>query len=164
QSEHNMTINGDVNGALWNALQRAASLGQNNVNSYTYAVTSKSHAGDADVTIPAVTFVTSVSQSLQACAAIGITCYTSGQVAASPQGYRAAKAWGSRFVRIRSTPGADRGPCGGDSHDPGQRALVRPDQGVSAAEDRRGPRGRPRRAEPGGPPRRPGVVRVREGA
>jgi peptidoglycan hydrolase-like protein with peptidoglycan-binding domain len=41
QSEHNMTINGDVNTALWNALLRAASLGQNNVNGYTYAVTSK---------------------------------------------------------------------------------------------------------------------------
>jgi peptidoglycan hydrolase-like protein with peptidoglycan-binding domain len=41
QSGHNMTINGDVNGALWNALLRAASLGQNNVNGYTYAVTSK---------------------------------------------------------------------------------------------------------------------------
>lgn len=41
QSEHNMTINGDVNSALWKALLRAVSLGQNNVNGYTYAVTSK---------------------------------------------------------------------------------------------------------------------------
>jgi hypothetical protein len=39
QSEHNMTINGDVNGALWSTLLRAASLGQKNVNGYTYAVT-----------------------------------------------------------------------------------------------------------------------------
>lgn len=41
QSEHNMTINGDVNSALWNALLRAVSLGQNNVNGCTYSVTSK---------------------------------------------------------------------------------------------------------------------------
>jgi hypothetical protein len=41
QSAHNMTINGDVNGALWSALLRAASLGQKNVNGYTCAVTSK---------------------------------------------------------------------------------------------------------------------------
>ena len=41
QSEHNMTINGEMSSAPWNALLRAASLGQNNVNGYTYAVTSK---------------------------------------------------------------------------------------------------------------------------
>jgi hypothetical protein len=41
QSEHNMTINGNVNSALWNALPQAVSLGQNNVNGCTYAVTSK---------------------------------------------------------------------------------------------------------------------------
>jgi peptidoglycan hydrolase-like protein with peptidoglycan-binding domain len=43
QSQHNMTINGEVNGALWTALLRAARLGQNNVNGYTYAVTSKAN-------------------------------------------------------------------------------------------------------------------------
>ncbi len=42
QSEHNMTINGDVNSALWSALLAAGSAGQNNVNGYTYAVVSKS--------------------------------------------------------------------------------------------------------------------------
>jgi hypothetical protein len=31
-----MTINGDVNAALCNAPPRAASIGQNNVNGYTY--------------------------------------------------------------------------------------------------------------------------------
>ncbi len=41
QSEHNMTINGDVDSALWNALFRARSAGQNNANGYTYAVASK---------------------------------------------------------------------------------------------------------------------------
>jgi hypothetical protein len=41
QSEHNMTINGDVTSALWAALLRAASTGQKNINGYTYAVTSK---------------------------------------------------------------------------------------------------------------------------
>ena len=41
QSEHNMTINGDPTPALWSALLKASSLGQNNVNGYTYAVTSK---------------------------------------------------------------------------------------------------------------------------
>ncbi len=41
QSEHNMTINGDVNSALWSALLRARTAGQNNVNGYTYAVASK---------------------------------------------------------------------------------------------------------------------------
>jgi peptidoglycan hydrolase-like protein with peptidoglycan-binding domain len=41
QSQHNMTINGDVTGALWSALLKAASTGQNNVNGYTYAVASK---------------------------------------------------------------------------------------------------------------------------
>jgi peptidoglycan hydrolase-like protein with peptidoglycan-binding domain len=42
QSQHNMTINGDVTGALWSALLKAASTGQNNVNGYTYAIASKS--------------------------------------------------------------------------------------------------------------------------
>jgi hypothetical protein len=32
QSEHNMTINGEMSSALWNALLRAASLGQNNLH------------------------------------------------------------------------------------------------------------------------------------
>jgi peptidoglycan hydrolase-like protein with peptidoglycan-binding domain len=41
QSEHHMTINGEVTPALWSALLRARSAGQNNVNGYTYAVTSK---------------------------------------------------------------------------------------------------------------------------
>jgi hypothetical protein len=41
QSEHNMTINGVVNSALWTALFKARSMNQNNVNGYTYAVTSK---------------------------------------------------------------------------------------------------------------------------
>ncbi len=41
QSEHNMTINGTVNAAFWDALFKARSAGQNNVNGYTYAVTSK---------------------------------------------------------------------------------------------------------------------------
>jgi len=41
QSEHKMTINGNVDGALWNALFKARSAGQNNVNGYTYAVVSK---------------------------------------------------------------------------------------------------------------------------
>jgi peptidoglycan hydrolase-like protein with peptidoglycan-binding domain len=41
QSEHNMTINGVVNSALWNALFKARSRNQNNVNGYTYAVASK---------------------------------------------------------------------------------------------------------------------------
>jgi lipoprotein-anchoring transpeptidase ErfK/SrfK len=42
ESEHNMTVNGDVNGALWSALFSARSKDQNNVNGYTYAVASKS--------------------------------------------------------------------------------------------------------------------------
>jgi hypothetical protein len=41
QSEHGMTPNGDVNGALWAALFQAASRGQGNANGYTYAVASK---------------------------------------------------------------------------------------------------------------------------
>jgi peptidoglycan hydrolase-like protein with peptidoglycan-binding domain len=41
QSEHNMTINGVVNSALWAALLRARNAGQNNVNGYTYAVANK---------------------------------------------------------------------------------------------------------------------------
>src|SRR5258708_24418939 len=41
QSEHKMTINGNVDGALWNALFKARSAPQNNVNGYTYAVVSK---------------------------------------------------------------------------------------------------------------------------
>jgi peptidoglycan hydrolase-like protein with peptidoglycan-binding domain len=41
QSEHDMTINGVVNGALWAELPRARNAGQNNVNDYTYAVASK---------------------------------------------------------------------------------------------------------------------------
>jgi Bacterial Ig-like domain/L,D-transpeptidase catalytic domain len=41
QSEHNMTINGVANSALWNALFKARSMNQNNVNGYTYAVASK---------------------------------------------------------------------------------------------------------------------------
>jgi peptidoglycan hydrolase-like protein with peptidoglycan-binding domain len=41
QAEHNMTINGDVTSALWSALFKARSVGQNNVNGYTYAVVSK---------------------------------------------------------------------------------------------------------------------------
>ena len=41
QSENHMTINGVVNGALWNALFKARSMNQNNVNGYTYAVASK---------------------------------------------------------------------------------------------------------------------------
>jgi peptidoglycan hydrolase-like protein with peptidoglycan-binding domain len=41
QSEHNMTINGILNSALWSALLKAGSAGQNNVNGYTYAVVSK---------------------------------------------------------------------------------------------------------------------------
>lgn len=43
QSEHNMTINGVVNSALWNALLAAKSKNQNNVNGYTYAVASKAN-------------------------------------------------------------------------------------------------------------------------
>ena len=38
QSEHNMSITGDVTDGLWNALFQAAMGGQNNANGYTYAV------------------------------------------------------------------------------------------------------------------------------
>ena len=41
QSQHNMTTNGDLTSAVWSALLKAASTGQNNVNGYTYAVASK---------------------------------------------------------------------------------------------------------------------------
>jgi Bacterial Ig-like domain/L,D-transpeptidase catalytic domain len=42
QSQHGMTINGDVTQRLWNALFRAASAAQPNQNGYTYAIASKS--------------------------------------------------------------------------------------------------------------------------
>jgi len=41
QSQHRMTINGNVDTALWSALVKARTAGQNNVNGYTYAVASK---------------------------------------------------------------------------------------------------------------------------
>jgi peptidoglycan hydrolase-like protein with peptidoglycan-binding domain len=41
QSQHNMTINGDVNSALWSALFKARAAGENNADGYTYAVTTK---------------------------------------------------------------------------------------------------------------------------
>ena len=41
QAQHNMTTNGDVTPALWNALFKAKTSGQDNVSGYTYAVASK---------------------------------------------------------------------------------------------------------------------------
>jgi hypothetical protein len=41
QSEHNMTINGDVTPRLWRAVLRAANQNQRNANGYTYAIASK---------------------------------------------------------------------------------------------------------------------------
>jgi hypothetical protein len=38
QSEHNMSVTGDVTSGLWNALFHAAMTGQYNANGYTYAV------------------------------------------------------------------------------------------------------------------------------
>jgi peptidoglycan hydrolase-like protein with peptidoglycan-binding domain len=41
QSEHDLTINGKVDAAVWNALFKASAAGENNTNGYTYAVASK---------------------------------------------------------------------------------------------------------------------------
>jgi hypothetical protein len=40
-SEHNMTINGDLTPQVWNALFQAEASNQQNVNGYTYAIASK---------------------------------------------------------------------------------------------------------------------------
>ena len=41
QSEHNMTIDGNLTPQLWNALFQAAARGEQNQNGYTYAIASK---------------------------------------------------------------------------------------------------------------------------
>ncbi len=48
QSQHGMTIDGNVTQRLWTALFKADERAQQNPNGYTYAIASKALAGDAD--------------------------------------------------------------------------------------------------------------------